>query len=118
MLAITVGPAVRGGLHARRARLHVILRIEMTAGCVGRPDGVNRGEASGVPERLERRELRMQPEMPVEVHEALTRDGDAGPLLIVLRLAVGDDHAEPVDRAALKQADQGAAGRRGGRAAG
>ena len=48
----------------------------------------------------------MQPEVPVEVHDVLRRYGDAGPLAVVQRVAVGYDHVEPVDGAALEEADQ------------
>ena len=47
--AVAVEPAVRGGLHPRRARLHVVLRVEVAARGVGRADGVDHAEALVVP---------------------------------------------------------------------
>ena len=74
-------PAVRRALHAGRARLHVVLRVEVRARGVGRAAGVHRGEPPLVPERLERRQRRMQAEEAVEIDGAVAarraRDRDA-----------------------------------------
>src|SRR2546430_11824218 len=56
VLAVAVEPAVRRRLHARSARLHVVLRVEMAPGRVRGADRVDRGEGFGFPQWLERRE--------------------------------------------------------------
>src|SRR5207245_4424573 len=61
VLAVAVEPAVRCGLHARRAALHVVLRVEMTARRVRRADGVHRGQTLVVLTRLQGGEARVQP---------------------------------------------------------
>ncbi len=104
--AVAVEPAVGGALHARRTALHVVLRVEVATRRVGRADGVNRGEALVVPQALERREARVQTEVPVQVHDVLRGNGDARPLPVVQRLTVGHDHVEPVHGAALEEANQ------------
>src|SRR5215510_4930560 len=60
-------PAVRRGLHPGRARLHVVLGVEVRTRGVGRAAGVDDGESPILPERLERAHGGMQPEEPVEV---------------------------------------------------
>src|SRR5438552_17234726 len=106
MLAVAIRPAVRGALHPGCARFHVILRVEVTARRIGRADRVNRGEAFVVPQRFERRQTRMQPEMTVEIHDIRRGNGDARALLVILRLAVRTEHLQAVDRTALKEADE------------
>src|SRR5712692_10583259 len=94
VLAIAIHPAVPGAPHARGARLHVVLRVEMTAGPIRRADRMNRGEALVVPELLEGRETRMQAKMAVEIHDIAGRNRDARALLVIRGLAVRDDHVQ------------------------
>ena len=56
-------PGVRG--------LHVVLRVEVRARAVGRAGGVDDGELLRVPQRLERREPRVQAEEAVEIDRAV-----------------------------------------------
>ena len=65
-----IQPAVGGGLQAGRAGLHVILRIEVRARGIGRAGGVHDREMLLIPQRLQRRERRMQPEEAVEIDGA------------------------------------------------
>src|SRR5258705_2218492 len=96
--AVAVEPAVGRALHARRAALHVVLRVEVAARGIGGADGVNRGETLVVPQALEGREAWVQAEMPVEIHNVVRRNGDAGPLPVVERVAVRHDHVQAVYR--------------------
>ncbi len=48
----------------------------------------------------------MQPEVPIEIDDGLLGHGDAWPLLVVQRVAVGNDHVQTIDRAALEEADK------------
>ena len=54
-------------LHAGRAALHEVLRVEVRARRVGAADRVDRGEGAVLPQRQERLERRMQAEVAVEV---------------------------------------------------
>ena len=56
-----------GGLQARRARFHVVLRIEVRARGIGRADRVHNRQVPLVEQRLERRERGMQAEEAVQV---------------------------------------------------
>src|SRR2546425_579129 len=67
VLAEAVEPAVGRRLHAGGPRLHVVLGVEVAAARVGGPDRRNRDEALVVPQRLQRREPRVQAEVPVQV---------------------------------------------------
>src|SRR4029077_2374593 len=69
VLAVAIEPAVGCDLHARRARLHVVLGVEMAAGGGGGADGVNGREALVVPPRLEGGEGRVQPEVAVQIDD-------------------------------------------------
>ena len=60
-----------GALHAGRSRFHVVLRVEVRARGVGRAAGVDHGEPARVPQRLERRQRRVQAEEAVEVERGL-----------------------------------------------
>ena len=76
-------PAVGRALHAGRAGLHVVLRVEVRARRVGRAAGVHDGQPARVPQRLERRQRRVQAEEAVEIEGGPVaprggrRDGDA-----------------------------------------
>ena len=59
VLQRAVQPAIFGGLHSRRARLHEILRVEVRPRRVRRARRVHDGELLLVKQRLERRETRM-----------------------------------------------------------
>ena len=116
-LQVTVQPAVRRALHAGRRRFHVVLRVEMRPRVVGRTAGVNDGELPRVPERLQRREARIESEEAVEIDRGVVagagpRDRDARPRPVVFAFAERYDDAQAVDGAALKDRDEllGAAG--------
>ena len=64
---VAVEPAVLRALHARRRRLHVVLRVEMRTRAVRRTGRMDDRELLRVPERLQRRETRMEAEEPVEI---------------------------------------------------
>jgi hypothetical protein len=104
VLAVAIEPAVGGQLHAWRARLHVILGVEMAARRIGRAHGVHHGQASIVPPRLQRGQTRMQAKEPVQVDHLAGRHGDGGSLAIVCGIAVRHDHVEPVHGAAHEEA--------------
>src|SRR3989442_12941868 len=106
VLAITIGPAVPGGLHGGCAGFHVVLRVEVAAGRVGRANRLNRGQALVVPELLERRETRVQAEMAVEIYDRVGGNRDARPLLGGRRPAMRDDHVQSVHGAAPEEANE------------
>ena len=104
--AVAVEPSVGGGLQPRRAGLHVVLRVEVAAGRVGRAHGVHGGERFVVPQRLQRRERGVEAEVAIQIHDLPARHGDAGPLPVIQLLAVRHDHVEPVHGAALEQTNK------------
>ena len=59
-----------------------------------------------LPERLERRERRMQAEEAIEIDYGLARNVDAGPHRVILRLGVRHHDIQTVGGAALKDHDQ------------
>src|SRR5688572_26067659 len=87
----------------------------MGARAIGRSRSVDDREALRIPQRLERRERRMQAEETIEIdgrfrRAALPRrfrNGKRRAQVVVRAFAVGYDHVETVDRAALKDRDQG-----------
>ena len=79
----------------------------------GEPQACTTARRRVVPERLERRQRRMQAEEAVEVDGRRRRrraagrgDGDAAARGVVVGVAVRHDHAEPVHGAALEDRDQ------------
>ena len=88
-----IEPAVVGGLHAGRAGLHVILRIEMRARGIRRTRGVHDGQLLLLEKRQQRRQAGMQAEKAVEIERGAfaalprlrNRDGRAD--AVVIRLA-------------------------------
>jgi hypothetical protein len=102
----TIEPAIFRGLHPRRARFHEILGVEVRAGGIGRTGRVHDRQVPLLPQRLERRERRMQPEESVQINYRLARNVDAGPHGVVLLLAMGDHNVQPIRRAALEDDDQ------------
>ena len=106
-----VEPPVVRGFHARSARLHVILRVEMRTRRIGRADGLHDRELTILKERLQRREARMKTEETVEVKcsvrtaAARLRNRDRRPQMVVIRLSEWNDDVQAVHRAALKQHD-------------
>ena len=105
-----VEPAVLRALDAGRAGFHVVLRVEVGAGHVGRAGGMDDGEMALVVERLEGRERGMQAEESVEIEDLVLRNGDAGPHGVVVLFAIGHDDVEAVGGAALKDDDEAAIG--------
>ena len=75
---IAVQPAVARALHARRAALHVVLRVEVRPRVVVRAARVDDRQLAALEERLERRHARVQAEEAVEVDRAVrARSGSA-----------------------------------------
>jgi hypothetical protein len=106
---IPVEPAVLGALDAGRAALHVVLRVKVRSRFVMRSAGMDDGEFAPLEERHERRHARVESEESVEIQGALgsagSWHGDRRPAAVVRPLAVGDDHVEAIDCAALKDGD-------------
>ena len=94
-------PAVTGC-----AGLHEILGIEVGTTGVGRTGGVHDGELTLLPQRLKRRERRVQAEESVEIENVMARNIDRGTHGVIRSLAVGDNDVEAVGCAALKYDDQ------------
>jgi hypothetical protein len=103
-------PPVRRTLHARSARLHVVLRVEVRARRVRRPAGVHDGQPAFVPQRFQAAERRVQPEEAVEIERAPAARGagnrNAAARRVVVGIAVRDDHAETVHGPALEDHHQ------------
>src|ERR1700730_6546945 len=91
-----IHPSVGRRLHAGCAALHVVLGIEMRARWVGRTTRVNERQCALMPQRHDRIEGRMEPEMAVEVEygaiAAATRNRDRRTRVVVVRNAVLYDH--------------------------
>ena len=106
-----IQPAVVGRLAARRARFHIILRVEMRARRVGRAHGVHDRQLSRVVNRLQRPKRRVQAEQAVEIDGRIgravrARNRDGGPQIVIALLAVRDHDVQSVHRAALEDRDQ------------
>src|SRR5215510_8247568 len=78
----------------------------MAARGIRRTDRVQNPQTVVVPERLQGREARVQAKVPVQVDHVLRGDRDARALLVVQPLAMRHDHVEPIDGAALEEANQ------------
>ena len=102
----TIEPSIFGGLHAGRAGFHEVLRVEVRARRVRRSGGVHDGEMPLLPERLKRRQRRMQSKEAVEIDHRLARNVDAGPHRVILRLGVRHDDVQSIGRTALEDHDQ------------
>ena len=107
-----VEPSILRGLDAGSAGFHVVLRVEMGAGHVGRSGGMDDGEMALVIERLEGREGGMETEESIEVDDLVLRNGDAGAHRVVVLFAIRDDDVEAVGGATLEDDDEAAIGRR------
>src|SRR6478736_212379 len=59
-----------------------------------------------VPQRLESRHRRVQPEETIQINHALPRDGDAWPHAVICLLAMRNNDVQPVSGAALEEDDQ------------
>ena len=107
---VAVHPSVVRALDARRAALHVVLRVEVRARLIVRSTCVHDGELAALEVRLERRHARMQPEEPVEIDGTvlLVRflNRDRRTRAVVGLLAERHDHVQAVDGAALKDGDE------------
>ena len=101
-----VQPSVLGDLHARRARFHEILRVEVRARRVGRPGGMHNRQVLLFPQRLKCRHRRMQPKETVQIEHRFLRNIDRWPHRVVRRLAVRHNNVQTIGRAALKDHDQ------------
>ena len=106
-----VEPAVAGGLHSRSARFHVILRVEMRAGGIGRACRVDDGQMAGVVYRFERLQRRMQAEEAVEIYGGIRRSVRLGQRqiraqIVIGGFSVGNDYVQPIHGAALKNCDE------------
>ncbi len=102
----TVEPSIFGDLYAGRAGFHEVLGIEVRTGGVGRARGVYDRQVALLPQRLQRREGRMQAEEAIEIEHRFLGNIDAGSHGVVLRLAVRDDDVESIGGAALEDHDQ------------
>src|SRR5262249_6297171 len=89
-----------------------LLSVEMRARRKRRADSVNDRETFRVVERLQRRQLRMEPEVAVQVDQRLaplasrTRKGHCRAQLVVLRIPVGRAKAQAVGAASQEGEDQ------------
>ena len=117
-----VHPAAGGGLQARRAGLHVVLRVEMRARGVGRAHRFDNRQVPLVEERLQRRKRRMQAEEAIEIDGRIlalvarrwpARDGDGRAQIVVGLLAVRHHDVQAVGGAALENGHQDLLARRG-----
>ena len=104
----TIEPSIFRGFDAGSAGFHEILRVEVRARSVRRSGSMHDREMFLLPERLKRREGRMQAEEPVEVDHRLARNVDAGPHGVILRLGVRNNDIQAIGRTALKNARPGA----------
>ena len=111
-----------GGFQPRRARFHVVLRVEVRARGVGRAGGIHDGQVPPVEQRLERRERRVQAEEAIQIDGGVfalvaaadgPRHGDGGPQIVVGLLAVRHHDVQAVGRAALENGHQDLLARRG-----
>jgi len=82
------------------AAVECVLRLEVAAVAGRVADGVYDGQLTGVPDRLERRQRRVQPERRVQRHQRGLRHGDARPGGAVCSVAGRDDRVEGVHAAA------------------
>ena len=109
---VAIEPAVGGAFVVGRARLHVILGVEVRARRAWTADGLYRRQHLPIVKRLERRQRRMQPEESVEIDRAAgnvaqrLRNRDRGPHRVVSFLAVRHDDVQSVSSSTLEQADQ------------
>src|SRR5712692_8008875 len=105
-----IHPSVGRRLHAGCAALHVVLGIEMRARWIRRTARVNERQCAVMPPRHHRIEGRMEPEMTVEVEHgaiaAATRNRNRRTRVIVVRIAVRNDHVQAVDGATQEDYDE------------
>src|SRR5579872_2918410 len=107
----TIHPAIRSAFHTRRARFHVILRIEMRPSGVGRADGFDNRKVLGIENRLQRRQRGMQTEETVEVDGGIgravgPRDRNIRTHVVIHALAMGNHDVESIHCAALEDRDE------------
>jgi Protein of unknown function (DUF1800) len=105
-LQCAIQPSVFGRLDARRARLHIILRIEVRARHIRRARCMHNREMLPVPQRLQTRHRRMQSEKSIQIDNLLLRNSNRRPHLEIRRLGVWDDNIQPICRPALKDHHQ------------
>ena len=109
-LQIPVEPPIGSAFHPGRRALHVVLGVEVRPCRVGRSAGVNHGQLTAIPEPLERRQTRVEPEEAVEIDRAILRggraDGNRRPRASVLVIAERDHEAEGVYSAPLEDRDE------------
>ncbi len=110
-----IHPAILRRLQARRARFHVVLRVEMRSRRVGRAHRVHNRQVLLIEERLERSERRVQSEETVQIDRRAIlfrgvvrrpRDGNRRAEVVVGLFAVRHHHVQSVGRAALEDRDQ------------
>src|SRR5277367_295150 len=78
---------------------------------------MNDGQLTLFPKWLERRERRMQAEEAIQIDDRLTRNIDARPHRVILRLGVGHHNVQAVGRSPLENHDQALGARPGLRSA-
>ena len=72
-----VEPAILRRLAPRRGGLHVVLRVEVRPGGIGRTRGVNEAQLAGLPQRHQRLQRGVQAEAPVQLQRAAFGAGPA-----------------------------------------
>jgi len=108
-----VHPPAGRALVVGNAGLHEILHVKMRARGIGRAAGVDHRQMLGAVERGEGVHRRVQAEESVEVDRGCVvarrrrpRNRDVVAMLVIERIAMRDDHRQPVRGAALKDAHQ------------
>src|ERR1022692_1096372 len=101
-----VQPSVVRGLYPRRAGFHEVLCIEVGTVGVGRSGRMHNRQLTLLPQRLERRQRRMQPKESIKIEHSLARNVDARPHGVILRLGMRNHDVQTVGRAALEDHNQ------------
>jgi hypothetical protein len=104
-----IQPAIGGRFQAGCSRFHVILRVEVGARGVGRSGGMDDGELLAIPQRLQRRERRVQAEEAIEI-DAESPAGlghrDGGAQVVIALFAVRHHDVQSIGGAALEDGDE------------
>ena len=101
-----IQPPILGRLQPGRSRFHEILRIEVGARRIGRPGRMYDRKMTLIPQRLQRRHSRMQPEEPVKIDHRIAWNVDGRSHRVVRLLPVRNHDIQPIRRPALKNHNQ------------
>src|ERR1700688_1772161 len=101
-----VEPSVVCRLYAGSARLHKILRIKVRAIRIGRSRRVHDRQVTLLPQGLKGGKRRMQAKESIKIKHVSTRNADAGPHGVILRLGMRHHNIQAVSRAPLENHDQ------------